>query len=51
MANGDPRTDVQVQWTSLQPAVASIDAAGFVTGLAPGRVTIQASVGSAIGLR
>jgi hypothetical protein len=46
MSNGDPRTDVQVQWTSLHPALASVDATGFVTGLAPGRATIQASSGS-----
>jgi hypothetical protein len=47
MSNGDPRTDVPVEWTSLQPALASVDAAGFVTGLAPGKATIQATAGSA----
>jgi len=47
MSNGDPRTDVQVQWTSLQPTLASVDAAGLVTGIAAGKATIQASAGSA----
>ena len=47
MSNGDPRTDVPVQWTSLQPALASVDAGGLVTGIAPGKATIQASAGSA----
>lgn len=49
MANGDPRTDVQVQWTSLNPAIATVDEAGFVTGVAPGVATIQASAGNAKG--
>lgn len=44
MANGDPRTDVPVKWTSLNPNIATIDEAGFVTGVAPGPATLQASV-------
>jgi hypothetical protein len=46
MSTGDPRTDVQVQWTSLQPTLAGVDPTGFVTGLAPGRATIRASSGN-----
>jgi hypothetical protein len=45
-SNGDPRTDISVQWTSVQPAIAAVDSAGFVTGLAPGRATIQAAAGN-----
>ena len=46
MANGEPRSDVQIQWTSLQPGTATIDQTGFVTGQAAGAATIQASVGN-----
>ena len=35
-ANGDPRSDVALAWTSDKPAVAIVDAAGFVIGIAPG---------------
>lgn len=42
-ANGNPRTDVAVKWTSEKPSVASVDAAGLVTGIAPGSVTIKAT--------
>ena len=44
MANGDPRTDLQVQWASLRPDIAAIDESGFVVGQAIGTATIQASV-------
>ena len=40
-ANGDPRTDLQVQWVSLRPDIASIDETGFVVGQAIGTATIQ----------
>jgi hypothetical protein len=46
MPNGDPRTDVAVKWSSLNPAIAEIDESGFVTGVAPGSATIEASVGN-----
>lgn len=46
MANGDPRTDLQVQWVSLRPDIAAVDESGFVVGQAIGAATIQASVGS-----
>jgi hypothetical protein len=45
MANGDPRTDQQVRWTSLRPEIASVDESGFVVGQAVGTATLQASVG------
>jgi hypothetical protein len=44
MANGDPRTDLQVRWTSLRPDIATIDESGFVVGQGLGTATIQASV-------
>src|SRR5438093_508556 len=47
MPNGDPRTDVRVIWSSLNPAIATIDESGVVIGVAPGTATIQASAGSA----
>src|SRR5215213_4130130 len=42
-ANGDPRNDVVVSWASDAPAVAVVDAAGFVTGVAPGKATLRAT--------
>jgi plastocyanin len=41
--SGDPRTDAAIQWTSEKPAIATMDAAGMVTGVAPGSVTIKAT--------
>ena len=42
-ASGNPRTDAPVKWTSEKSAIASVDAAGLVTGIAPGSVTIKAT--------
>jgi hypothetical protein len=42
-ANGDPRSDVALTWTSDMPSVAIVDAAGFVIGVAPGKATLRAS--------
>jgi len=42
-ADGNPRTDAAMQWTSEKPALASVDAAGLVTGIAPGSVTVKAT--------
>jgi hypothetical protein len=42
-ANGDPRSDVALTWTSDTPTVAIVDAAGFVIGVAPGKATLRAS--------
>jgi uncharacterized protein YjdB len=48
-SNGNPRTDAVIAWTSEKPAIASVDAAGLVTGLAPGSVTIKATSEGASG--
>ena len=45
--NGDPRSDAAMKWTSDKPSIASVDAAGLVTGLAPGSATIKATSESA----
>lgn len=45
-SNGDPRSDVVIDWTSEAPAVASVDA-GVVAGIAPGRAVIRARSGQA----
>ena len=42
-SNGVPRHDVAVVWTSETPSVATVDAAGFVVGVAPGTATLRAS--------
>jgi uncharacterized protein YjdB len=36
----------RVVWKSLRPEVASVDSAGIVTGVAPGRTIVQAATGS-----
>jgi plastocyanin len=41
--NGEPRSDASIQWTSDKSSVATVDAAGLVTGIAPGSVTIKAN--------
>ena len=41
--NGNPRSDAAIKWSSEKPSVASVDATGLVTGLAPGSVTIKAT--------
>src|SRR5579871_5432311 len=41
--NGNPRSDAKVTWSSDKPAVATVDAAGLVTGVAPGSATIKAT--------
>src|SRR5215469_15077229 len=46
-SNGDPRTDVPIQWKSSAPAIAKVDSAGMVTAVAPGTAKIQASAGTA----
>jgi len=48
-ANGNPRTDVAVKWTSEKPSIASVDAAGLITGVSPGSVTIKATAEGASG--
>jgi hypothetical protein len=40
---GNPRSDVKVSWSSDNPAIASVDAAGLIIGLKPGKANITAS--------
>jgi hypothetical protein len=42
-AEGNPRTDAVIKWASEKPAIATVDAAGLVIGIAPGSVTIKAT--------
>jgi plastocyanin len=44
-SNGDPRTDVPIQWKSSSPAIAKIDTAGMATAVAPGTAKLQATAG------
>ena len=46
-SNGDPRVDVALQWTSDNTAVATIDAAGLVTGIKPGKARLRATADKA----
>lgn len=48
-ANGDPRSDASMKWTSDKPSIATVDAAGLVTGVAPGNATIKAASDEASG--
>ena len=45
--NGDPRADAEIEWTSTTPAIATVDAAGLVTGIAPGQARLIAKSGRA----
>jgi hypothetical protein len=47
--NGDPRSEVTMKWSSSNPAVAVIDAAGVVTGIKPGKASLKADVDGASG--
>jgi len=42
-AMGNPRADVAISWTSDNPSIASVDAAGLIVGLKPGRANITAT--------
>jgi hypothetical protein len=44
-SNGDPRSDAAIAWSSDNTRVATVDAAGLVSGLAPGRAVITATSG------
>lgn len=46
-ADGRPRNDAAINWTSDNPSVAIVDAAGVVTGIAAGNATVRATSGSA----
>jgi uncharacterized protein YjdB len=41
--DGKPRTDAPIKWTSDKTSIATVDAAGMVTGIAPGTATIKAT--------
>ncbi|HEV7646191.1 MAG TPA: Ig-like domain-containing protein [Pyrinomonadaceae bacterium] len=42
-ANGDPRNGAVIKWASDNTAVATVDAAGVVTGVKPGKANITAT--------
>jgi plastocyanin len=42
-ADGSPRSDAVIKWSSERPSIASVDAAGLVIGIAPGSATIKAT--------
>ena len=42
-ADGNPRTDISLAWTSENPSIASVDAAGMVHALKPGEAKIRAA--------
>ena len=42
-AMGNPRQDVAISWASDNPSIASVDAAGLIVGLKPGRANITAT--------
>jgi uncharacterized protein YjdB len=48
-ANGDPRRDAIISWTSETPSVATVDAAGLVVGVAPGEARLKAQAENAVG--
>jgi hypothetical protein len=48
-ANGDPRADVPIRWTSKAPAIATVDDSGLVKALAPGTAAVMATAGPARG--
>jgi uncharacterized protein YjdB len=48
-ADGKPRTDAAIKWVSNNPAIATVDAAGLVSGVAPGSATIKAESESVSG--
>jgi hypothetical protein len=48
-SSGDPRQDAEIGWTSNAPNVATVDAAGLVMGIAPGKARITARNGEAAG--
>jgi hypothetical protein len=48
-SNGDPLSRAAVAWVSDNPSIATVDAAGVVTGVAPGRATLRATSGTGNG--
>ena len=48
-SEGNPRSDATINWSSSNPAVATVDAAGVVMALSPGQAKITASSGNGSG--
>ncbi|HKO97509.1 MAG TPA: Ig-like domain-containing protein [Pyrinomonadaceae bacterium] len=48
-SEGNPLNDASISWVSTMPEVATVDAAGVVMGLAPGRAQIKATSGNGSG--
>jgi len=48
-SEGNPRNDAPLKWSSSKPEIATVDAAGVVTAIAPGQTTIIASSGNVSG--
>src|SRR5580704_4960772 len=48
-ANGDPRTDTPIHWTSKSPAIAQVNEFGMVIAKAPGNATLVAAAGPVSG--
>jgi hypothetical protein len=48
-SEGNPRSDVSINWTSSNPEVATVDAAGVATAIAPGQAKMSASSGNGSG--
>lgn len=48
-ADGGTRSDLAVNWTSSNSEVATVDAAGVVTGIAPGQAKLTATAGRGSG--
>jgi hypothetical protein len=42
-ANGDPRIDIALTWTSQDPAIATVDATGYVHAVKAGKMKIRAA--------
>jgi hypothetical protein len=47
--SGDPRTDIVLTWTSQNPSIASVDNAGLVRALKPGKAIMRAAGDGATG--
>jgi hypothetical protein len=48
-ADGNPRSDLPLNWTSSNSEVATVDAAGVVTAISPGQAKLTATAGSGSG--
>lgn len=44
-SNGDPRSDTPVEWSSEDPSIVTVDAAGMLRGIRPGSTNVRASAG------